>query len=181
MPAAMRGAGRGRYVVLTGPDGTGKSSLADALSATVGKSRPVRRFHDRLRVLPATRHLLQQATEPHARAPHSAWVSAGQGRLPFYRRARSWLVRVRPFVRDGGSAIVERGWWDLVVHPRHYRLAEGSSSQRGLAASCRGRATSLFCTHPLSSSLNASRSYRSSSWNASWSAGVSWPRCSPGP
>jgi hypothetical protein len=33
-----------------------------------------------------------------------------------------WLLSAWPFVRKGGSFIIERGWWDLAVDPARYRL-----------------------------------------------------------
>jgi hypothetical protein len=41
-----------------------------------------------------------------------------------------WALKVAPFVRNGGWVVVERGWWDLAVDPRRYRLGAGD----GLAA-----------------------------------------------
>ena len=127
VPQAKRGGRRGRYVVFTGPDGTGKSSVADGLSATVGRFRPVRRFHHRLRILPATRQSLQVTTDPHGQSRYSAWVSRAKVLYLFLDELVGWMVRVRGFVGDGGWVVVERGWWDLVVDPHRYRLSAGGT------------------------------------------------------
>ena len=43
-----------------------------------------------------------------------------------------WPLRARPFVRRGGWVLLERGWWDLAVDPRRYRLRPGGRLVRVL-------------------------------------------------
>ncbi|MGH3609356.1 MAG: hypothetical protein ACRDRD_14875, partial [Pseudonocardiaceae bacterium] len=41
-------------------------------------------------------------------------------------------VRVRPFVRRGGWVILERGWWDVAIDQRRYRLRSSGWLLRAL-------------------------------------------------
>jgi thymidylate kinase len=36
--------------------------------------------------------------------------------------ALGWRFHISPFLRSGGWLVMERGWWDLAVDPRRYRL-----------------------------------------------------------
>ncbi len=108
------------FVVIAGPDGAGKSTVARALAVSIGS---VYRFHWRPALLPHHRGSQDgssQAARPHARRPHSVGVSA----LRVIYFAADYVVarlvwRVRP---PGELILVERGWWDMAVDPRRYRL-----------------------------------------------------------
>jgi thymidylate kinase len=36
--------------------------------------------------------------------------------------ALGWRFHIKPILRSGGWLVMERGWWDLAVDPRRYRL-----------------------------------------------------------
>src|SRR5919197_93225 len=63
------------------------------------------------------------SARPHARTPHGTLVSLGL--LGYY-----WLdfflggwLRQRAIRRRGGLVVVERGWWDVGIDSRRYRLS----------------------------------------------------------
>ncbi|HMC08151.1 MAG TPA: hypothetical protein VKL22_02340 [Actinomycetota bacterium] len=117
----------GLFVLLVGPDGSGKSTLSALIPEACGKLfRRYATFHSRPGVLPRPGSLLGRArpdpAHPHERAPHGRLVS--QGLLAYHWvdfLAGGWL-RLWPLKIRTTLAVVERGWWDLGVDQRRYRL-----------------------------------------------------------
>jgi len=109
-------------VLIAGPDGTGKSALADALEGELGRSGRVRRFHHRLAVLPRSAAGRRASATPHAQAPYPVPLSWLKVVVLLVDHLLGWWLVVLPLVRGGGWVILERGWWDLVIDPRRYRL-----------------------------------------------------------
>ena len=117
----------GLFVVLGGPDGCGKSSVAGRLpGACRGLFRRQLRFHWRPGLLPAPAALMGRGArdpeQPHAAPPHGRLLS-------FLRLCYFWadfvaggFIRVLPTKVRTGFVLAERGWWDMVVDPRRYRL-----------------------------------------------------------
>ncbi len=108
-------------MVITGPDGAGKSTLADSLVGWARESHPVHRFHHRIGVLPKRAAARIATTRPHDQSSYPAWLT----RLKIAYLFLDHLVgrrRYRDFMERGGWIILERGWWDLVVDPARYRL-----------------------------------------------------------
>jgi len=118
----------GSFVVLAGPDGSGKSSLAARIVAANRRTgRPARHMHWRPGLLPHAGTVVMRpprgdSSDPHAVEPHGTVVSLV--RLVYYWMdflVGSWL-RVSPVRRRGGLVVMERGWWDMLVDPRRYNL-----------------------------------------------------------
>ncbi|HUG83313.1 MAG TPA: hypothetical protein VMM13_02050, partial [Euzebya sp.] len=109
-------------VVVAGPDGAGKSSMAAALVDQV-LARPVLHLHHRPGVLPRSSAGKQLVTEPHAQAPYSRVVSVAKVLYLWADYRLGWWLRLLPTRRRGGSVVIERGWADIGVDPLRYRLA----------------------------------------------------------
>ena len=120
---------RGLVVLVAGPDGAGKSSVAGRIVEELADEvTRVVHTHWRPGLLPHPRALVGGrgaggSARPHARAPHGALVSLGV--LGYY-----WLdffvggwLRQRAIRRRGGLVVVERGWWDVGIDDRRYRLS----------------------------------------------------------
>jgi len=118
----------GLFVVLTGPDGCGKSSVADRLSdACRGLFRRQLRFHWRPGLLPAPAAFmgrgLRDPEQPHAADPHGRLLSCLRLCYFWADFLLGGLFRVLPTKIRTGLVLTERGWWDMVVDPRRYRLS----------------------------------------------------------
>lgn len=117
----------GLLVLLAGPDGSGKSTLADRLpqlcaNMFTGQAR----CHWRPGLLPRPGSLVRRneadPTAPHARPPHSRPFSCallGYYWLDFLLGGwlSLWPSRLRTRL-----VVIERGWWDIAVDPKRYRL-----------------------------------------------------------
>jgi hypothetical protein len=117
----------GLTVVIAGPDGSGKSTLADTLPRVCeGPFRRSLHIHWRPGLLPSLGAIVGSApgdvTDPHGRPAHGFWLSSAA--LAYYWMdflLGSWL-RVLPMRARSGLVVVERGWWDIAVDPRRYRM-----------------------------------------------------------
>ncbi len=125
-PAAAAARPAGHVLMIVGPDGTGKTTLCNALERHVQTRAAVRVLANRrgaepLGLLPS-RAPRGSTSAPHRHAPRSAVVSIAKLVYAFADFYLGWLIKVRPFVRRGGWVVVERGWWDMLVDPVRYRL-----------------------------------------------------------
>lgn len=117
----------GLTVVIAGADGCGKSSVAPQLvEACRGLFRRELRMHWRPFVLPSPGCLVgsdaRNPAHPHAAPPHGAVTSAVRLCYFFADFLLGELLRVGPARIRTGLVVTERGWWDMVVDPRRYRL-----------------------------------------------------------
>jgi hypothetical protein len=117
----------GLYVLVVGPDGAGKSTLAERLPRTCAAMfRRHAHSHWRPGILPRPGAMVRRApsdsTRPHAREAF--------GRAPsVFLLGYYWidfivggLLRDLPTKTRSGLIVRERGWWDLAVDPRRYRM-----------------------------------------------------------
>lgn len=117
----------GWVMLVVGPDGSGKSSLAGSLLRRLeGVFRREVRIHWRPGLLPRPGRLFGRAeadaSEPHSRSPYGRALSVGllgYHWLDFF--LGGWL-RVGLMRLKSTLVIQERGWWDIAVDPRRYRL-----------------------------------------------------------
>ncbi len=109
-------------VVVAGPDGAGKSTLATAMVEQM-LAAPVIHVHHRPGFLPRSTAAAQAVTEPHKDPPYSTPKSVIKLLYLWVDYQLGWWFRLRPVRRRGGSLMIERGWQDLAVDPVRYRLA----------------------------------------------------------
>jgi hypothetical protein len=118
----------GMFILVVGPDGSGKSSVAEALPAVcTGPFRRWQHFHWRPGLLPRAGALfgvpLGDPSDPHARPSHGVLASVaslGYHWLDFFLGGWLWIM---PLKFRSGLVVVERGWWDIAIDPRRYRIA----------------------------------------------------------
>lgn len=109
-------------ITVAGPDGSGKTSFCEALTAGVLRGEEVRKIHHRFAGLPVRGGSTTDTSRPHAQIPYPPGVSEAKVFALFGESLVGLLCSARPFVRRGGFLIIERGWWDLAVDPARYRL-----------------------------------------------------------
>jgi thymidylate kinase len=119
-----QGSDAGAVVLVAGPDGAGKSSVAAALERHQSGTK---RIHWRPGLLPHLGNLVGNdvacvAQHPHGRAPRSRLVSLARLLYFLVDFQLGYLVRVAPPKRRGHWVVIERGWWDMQIDPRRYRL-----------------------------------------------------------
>jgi thymidylate kinase len=113
-----------RYVWLVGPDGSGKSSIADEL-ATAGTVV----HYWRPGALPMAMELVGRVPEPgvnsrpHDRHPDSLPRALARGVYYALDYLLGYYTVVRPSLRAGSHVVIDRGWADMVVDPRRYGFA----------------------------------------------------------
>jgi len=117
-PAPQRAVRRGGLLLVVGPDGVGKTTVREALvrQAPLGITMET----DRRAMLP--RRTKGAVTEPHKHEPYSVPLSLAKTFYYFADALLNWALWVRPAVRNGVWIVRERGWWDMVVDPKRYRL-----------------------------------------------------------
>jgi thymidylate kinase len=128
----------GLVVALVGPDGAGKSAVAEALPAACGQLfRRSRRMHFRSGLLPRPGRLLgreaSDSSEPHAREPHGRVLSGALLLYHWLDALLGYTLVVAPARARSTLVVVERGFLDIAVDPRRYRMAVPPGAVRALA------------------------------------------------
>lgn len=117
----------GLSIVVAGPDGSGKSTFAqEFLEASRGLFRRYDYYHWSPGPLPRPGSLIgkpqRDASSPHAAPPRGRTLSLGLSLYHWFNFVLGSWLRVMPWRLRSGLVIGERGWWDLAVDPRRYRL-----------------------------------------------------------
>lgn len=127
---------RNLCIAFFGPDGSGKSTAADSLEKRlIAEGCIVERYHWRPRVLPSLKQDYKTAsfTQPdqfEERNPAISIVSYIYFFLDFW--LAGFLV-LRQAKRRGVTIIYERYFYDVLFHPKRYKLLEFSSLGRFLS------------------------------------------------
>ena len=124
---------RGVWVVLLGPDGSGKSSVIEGLERDLApRFRAVRRFHLRphfgLRAPDGP-----PVIDPHGRPPRGLLASLAKLGVWWADCVVGYLIVVRPALRRRALVVFDRYVDDLVVDPRRYRYGAPLSLARLVA------------------------------------------------
>ena len=112
----------GGAIVLAGPDGTGKSSIVTWMKRELGADRVVYMW-GRPAVLPRrSPEGTGDDTRPHDVRLYGRAVSWVKLVYVFLDYQLGWLGRVWPHSRRGGITMIDRGWYDMAVDEKRYRL-----------------------------------------------------------
>lgn len=111
----------GPVIALCGPDGTGKTTIADVLAEEL--PGPALHVHHRPGLLPypaGDPH--RDYTNPYQHRPRTPVQSMLKLVYLYLDWLLGWFLLIRPHSRRGGSVIIQRPWDDMVVDPARYRL-----------------------------------------------------------
>lgn len=109
------------FVLIAGPDGVGKSTVVHAIvDAATSAGIRVSRAHYRPGIL-GGRASGAPVTDPHAKPPRSAIASLVKLAVLFLDHVVGGRTTWRAQRRQG-LLLLERGWFDMAVDPRRYRL-----------------------------------------------------------
>jgi len=127
----------GIVIGLVGPDGTGKSTLASALERdAAGAFRRVDRRHLGPGLLPPPAKLLgrrpSDGVAPHGRPASGAIAASARLAYLWADALVGWLPRMTVPRVCSSLVVLERGWFDLAVDPRRYRLPARARAVRRL-------------------------------------------------
>lgn len=111
----------GMVIALCGPDGTGKSTLAEVLEDHL--QGPVHQIHHKPEFLPYPQpDEARDFTRPYELAKRSRFESLLKISYLYLDWLLAWIFRIRPWSRRGGHVIIQRPWLDMLVDPDRYRL-----------------------------------------------------------
>ena len=112
----------GISVVFFGPDGCGKTSVADGLKDQLLKSfYPERSIHCHWKPLPQ-KPGASPTEDPHALAPRNRMMSMLYFDYHYLSFLWGWWRYIKPVLFRGGLAVIDRYYYDFLVDQRRYRL-----------------------------------------------------------
>ncbi|MCA9669816.1 MAG: hypothetical protein KC503_29680 [Myxococcales bacterium] len=128
---------RGVLVAFFGPDGTGKSTLADAVITALRPSfTSTTLFHWRPKVLPQinallhggkTSYTLADMSRPHRAKPSGELGSALRASYYCADYVIGYQTRIAPLLRRGGLVVFDRYFHDFLVDPERVRIKRGAA------------------------------------------------------
>ena len=114
---------RGAFIVIVGPDGVGKTTLAEGLLRHYGASTGYFHFVPPLSGLasqPPVTSTPSPKVDANARgAPLLGWIRMARNFLRFWA---GYLLSVRPAMRDGRLVVGDRGLYGYLIQPRELRF-----------------------------------------------------------
>jgi thymidylate kinase len=111
----------GRFLVIAGPDGVGKTTLREALTQRLSPELAI--WSGRLSgPLSELRRARQPSSSDTGSVARGKSLATFRLLYLFIDALLRWLFWTRSWVKTGGWVITERGWWDLAVYPARYRL-----------------------------------------------------------
>jgi hypothetical protein len=121
----------GLVVAVVGPDGVGKSTVAEGLErASLGAFRQVKRLHFGPGLIPPPARLIGRpapdVTRPHGRPPSGRLGSLVRVLYLWLDSRLGWWPKISAARIRSILVVLERGWYDLAVDPRRYRISFGS-------------------------------------------------------
>ena len=112
----------GLFVVLLGPDGVGKGTVAKQLIEVLGPAfRRHRIFHWRAMVVPQRSR--EPVTDPHAHPARGALESVANALVIVINNWLAYGLMIRPFLARSGLVIFDRYFQDMMVDPLRYRYS----------------------------------------------------------
>jgi thymidylate kinase len=112
----------GLFIVVLGPDGVGKSTLAGRLQQALAPCfRRHYLFHWRPMVISPQRKALGPTTNPQSELPRGLLGSVAALLVVFMDYWLGYALVLRPSVTRSGLVIFDRYFQDLLVDPRRYR------------------------------------------------------------
>ncbi len=112
----------GIFVVILGPDGVGKSTVAGGLSEAFARVfTRYRIFHWRPMVIPSRQRTSGPVTEPHGKPPRGSLGSIAFLSVFFLDCWLGYWLVIRPLLARTGLVVFDRYFHDLLVDPKRYR------------------------------------------------------------
>lgn len=118
---------RGKLVLLVGPDGSGKTTLASSLVEELAERfNGATRLHWRPSILPPAGSFIGRSvgdpSTPHAQVPHGPVLSLLVLLYYWFDFFLGGWLKLSTLLRRGVLVVMERGWQDIGVDARRYRL-----------------------------------------------------------
>ncbi len=116
----------GLVIVLCGPDGSGKSTIANSIIARLSAKFPAgQMLHYHWKPWGQSQRTKTDdvsVTRPHEKQPRNPILSIAYFVYHWLGFFFGMLLNVRPFTRRGGLVLIERFYYDFFVDLRRYRL-----------------------------------------------------------
>lgn len=113
---------RGLCIVFIGPDGCGKTSVADGLKLALAENFPLEKgVYCYWKPVPP-KGISVPTLDPHGKPPRVLLLSLAYFIYHYLPFIWGWWMYVQPALRNGGLVIIDRYYYDFFVDLRRYRL-----------------------------------------------------------